>query len=89
MDKRECISKINSFLVNRRKVFFDVYPNSYKQQLIINAENMLPLLRSSHPDKFKGMVSKYADDFILPLLPSETSPFNATFTQLYTQLKSI
>jgi len=78
--------QIEKFLNARRFVFFYKYSDQKKQQLIINAENILPLLKQGNEERIKYKLKKYANEFIAPLLPSKTSKHFNTYYNLYNQL---
>lgn len=85
MDNKVFI-QIEKFLNSRRFVFFNVASNPKKQQIIINAENILPLLKQGSEERIKYKLKKYASEFIAPLLPAKTSKHYQTYNQLYNQL---
>lgn len=88
MNKKEAILKISKFLINRKFVFYNKYPNASKQQIIINAEQTLSIIKNLPDNRFFGTVGTFADKYILPLLPSQKSRYRANFEYLYQQLKN-
>jgi hypothetical protein len=76
-------------LNNRRTVFFRKYPDARKQQIIIDAEGRLFLLQQADESRFMTIVKEYADRYILPLVPSQSSPMHNSVMGLYEKIKSL
>lgn len=88
MNRMDAAIKIKKFLANRRYVFFNKYPDPKKQQIILNAENALPVMKLIPKNKLSAFLGFFADKYILPLIPSEKSRYKQNFEQLYHELKN-
>lgn len=88
-NNRQIIADIRKMLNQRKVVFFNKYPDAHKQQLIINANNVLMMLEKQEENIFKNNIKLFADRFILPLIPNQQSRFHENGMKLYNTLKSL
>ena len=87
--KSTLLKEIKSLLNNRRTVFFRKYPDARKQQIILDAEGRLFILQKADESRFLTVVKEYADRYILPLVPSQSSPMHKSVMGLYEKIKSL
>lgn len=87
--KSTLLKEIQSLLNNRRTVFFRKYPDAQKQQIILDAEGRLWLLQKADESRFMQIVKEYNDRYILPLIPSQSSPMHNSINSLYEKIKAL
>lgn len=87
--KTAIIKKIRSILNNRRTVFFSKYPDSRKQQIILDAECRITMLQKADDTRFVQFVKAFNDRYIYPLIPSSSSPMHKSITALYEKINSL
>jgi hypothetical protein len=86
MNKQTLLTSIKKILANRRVVYFSKYTDSQKQQLIINAERTMVTLQYSNGPTFVQNVKKFANQYLVPLIPNSNSPMHNTITNTYNQI---
>jgi hypothetical protein len=85
-NKQEIIAQIKKILKQRKHVFFKLYPNPSKQQLIMNAEKQLYYLESANEHNFKQICKSFAGYYIQPLIPAPSSKYHENIKCLYSNL---
>jgi hypothetical protein len=87
--KQAVLKGIKVMLQNRRRCFFTIHPNAQKQQIILEAERHLWQIENVADESFAEKAKRYADYFVVPLIPTQISRYYNHYQKLYTQIKSL